>query len=117
MTVEEGPEFKLGEVSLAGNFAPKSAELLKVAKFTPGTVANFDDVMQGVDRIRKRLNRQGYMHAETTIERALNDKTKTVNVTIRIDEGPQFNFGKPDHRRPRSQWRGRDEETMGSEGR
>ena len=92
--VEEGPEFKLGEVSLAGNFAPKSAELLKVAKFTPGTVANFDDVMQGVDRIRKRLNRQGYMHAETTIERALNDKTKVVNVTIRITEGPQFNFGR-----------------------
>ena len=85
--VEEGPEFKLGEVALAGNFAPKSAELLKVAKFTPGTVANFDDVMQGVERIRKRLNRQGYMHAETTIERALNDKTKVVNVTIRITEG------------------------------
>jgi outer membrane protein assembly factor BamA len=50
--------------------------------------------MQGVDRIRKRLNRQGYMHAEATIERALNDKTKTVNVTIRITEGPQFNFGR-----------------------
>ena len=94
VAVEEGPEFKLGEVALAGGFAAKSADLLKIGKFTPGAVANFDDVMQGVERIRKRLNRQGYMHAETAIERALNDKTKTVNVTIRITEGPQFNFGR-----------------------
>ena len=93
VAVEEGAEYKLGEVSLAGNFAPKSAELLKIAKFTPGMVANFDDVMQGVERIRKRLMRQGYLHAETTIERAINDKTKTVNVTVRIVEGPQFTFG------------------------
>lgn len=94
VAVEEGPEFKLGEVALAGDLAPRSVELLKIAKFTPGTVANFDDVAQGVERIRKRLNRQGYMHAETTIERALNDKAKTVNLTIRIAEGPQFNFGR-----------------------
>ena len=94
VAVEEGPEFKLGEVALAGSFATKSAELLKIAKFKPGDSANFDDVMQGVERIRKRLNRQGYMHAETTIERALNDKTKTLNLTIRITEGPQFNFGR-----------------------
>jgi len=94
VAVEEGPEFKLGEVALAGGFAAKSADLLKIGKFTPGAVANFDDVMQGVERIRKRLNRQGYMHAETATERALNDKTKTVNVTIRITEGPQFNFGR-----------------------
>jgi len=94
VAVEEGAEYKLGEVTLAGNFAPKSAELLKIAKFTPGVVANFDDVMQGVERIRKRLTRQGYLHAGTTIERALNDKTKTVNVTVRIAEGPQFTFGR-----------------------
>ncbi len=94
VAVTEGPEFKLGEVVLAGNFAAKSVELLKIGKFKPGEVANFDEIAQGVERIKKRLNRQGYMHAGTTIERALNDKNKTVNVTIRIDEGPQFNFGR-----------------------
>jgi outer membrane protein insertion porin family len=93
VAVAEGPEFKLGDVVLAGPFAAKSAELLKIAKFKPGEIANFDEVAQGVERIRKRLNRMGYMRAETTIERALNDKTKTVNVTIRMAEGPQFNFG------------------------
>ena len=94
VAVEEGAEYKLGEVTLAGDFAPKSAELLKIAKFTPGVVANFDDVMQGVERVRKRLTRQGYLHAEAAIERALNDKTKTVNVTVRITEGPRFTFGR-----------------------
>ena len=32
--VEEGPEYKLGEVAIAGGFATKSTDLLKVAKFT-----------------------------------------------------------------------------------
>ena len=94
VTVDEGPEFKLGDVKFAGNSAAKGAELLKIGKFKTGEAANFEDVAQGVDRIKKRLGRQGYMHAETNIERAIHDKTKIVDITIRIDQGPQFSFGK-----------------------
>jgi outer membrane protein assembly factor BamA len=52
VAVVEGPEFKLGEVKLAGNYAAKTPELLKIAKFKTGESANFDDVAQGIDRIR-----------------------------------------------------------------
>jgi len=81
-------------VALAGGFATKSTELLKVAKFTPGTVANFDDVMQRRRPHQEAPEPPGLYARGTTIERALNDKTKVVNVTIRITEGPQFNFGR-----------------------
>ena len=94
VAVDEGPEFKLGEVKFAGNSTSKAAELLKLGKFKTGEAANFEDVAQGVDRIKKRLQRQGYMHVETNIERAINDKTRIVNLTIHIDEGPQYSFGK-----------------------
>jgi outer membrane protein assembly factor BamA len=94
VAVEEGPEFNLGEVKMAGHFATQTAELLKIGKFKPGEAANFDDVAQGVDRIKKRLQRQGYLRTEAHVEKALHEKTKTVDVTIRIDEGTQFNFGK-----------------------
>jgi outer membrane protein assembly factor BamA len=94
IAVDEGPEFKLGEVKFAGNYAAKSAELLKIGKFQTGEVANFEGVYQGVDRIKKRMQRLGYLRADTNIERAIHDKTKMVDLTIRIDEGPQFSFGK-----------------------
>jgi outer membrane protein insertion porin family len=94
VAVDEGPEYKLGEVKFAGNATAKSADLLKIGKFKTGEPANFEDVLQGVDRIKKRLQRQGFMHVEAEIERAINDKTKVVNLTIRIDAGPQYTFGK-----------------------
>jgi outer membrane protein insertion porin family len=92
--VDEGPEFKLGDVQIGGRYAAKSPELLKVAKFKSGEVANFDEIAQGLDRIKKSLRRTGYLHAEARIDRTLHEKGKTVDLTIRIDEGPQFTFGK-----------------------
>jgi outer membrane protein insertion porin family len=94
VAVDEGPEFKLGEVKFGGNYAAKSTELLKIGKFQTGEVANFEGVYQGIDRIKKRMQRMGYLRADTSIERAINDKTRIVNLTIRLDEGPQFTFGK-----------------------
>ncbi len=94
VAVDEGPEFKLGEVKFAGNYAARSAELLKIGKFQTGDVANFEGVYQGVDRIKKRMQRLGYLRAQTSIERAIHDKTKIVDLTIRINDGPQFSFGK-----------------------
>jgi outer membrane protein insertion porin family len=94
VAMDEGPEYKLGEVRIAGNYAARSADLLKIGKFKTGEVANFDEIAQGVDRIKKVLSRQGYMRAELTLERALHDQPKTLDVTIRINEGPQFAMGK-----------------------
>jgi outer membrane protein assembly factor BamA len=94
VTVVEGEEFKLGEVKIAGNYAGKSADLLKLGKFKTGETANFDEITQGIERIKKPLQRQGYLHANATIERAIHDKTKIVDVTIRIEEGQQFTMGK-----------------------
>jgi len=93
VTVDEGPEFKLGKVGFAGSYAARSAQLLKVGAFKSGDVANFDDVTQGVERIKRLLRRNGYMRAETTIDRHIDDKAKVVDATIHIDEGPQFTFG------------------------
>jgi outer membrane protein assembly factor BamA len=94
VTVDEGPEFKLGDVKFAGTSASRSTELLKLGKFKTGEAANFEDVAQGVDRIKKRLQRQGYMHVDADTERAINDKTRIVNLTVHITEGPQYSFGK-----------------------
>jgi outer membrane protein insertion porin family len=94
VTIDEGAEYKLGEVKIMGNYAGKSAELLRIGKFKPGEVANFDEINAGVERMKKPLQRQGYMHVAETVERTLNEKNKTVDLTIHIENGPQYLMGK-----------------------
>src|SRR5262249_46456134 len=74
--------------------AVKSEDLLKVANFKKGDLANFDEINQGVDRMKKRLRRDGYMRADAKVERTVHDDKKNVDIAVRIDEGPQFMFGK-----------------------
>ena len=94
VTVDEGPEFNLGEVKIVGNFAGRSAELLKIGKFKLGEMANFDEIAAGVERLKEPLRRQGYMRVSSKVDRSLDEKAKTVNITVRIDPGPQFMMGK-----------------------
>jgi len=94
VTVEEGEEYKLGEVRIVGDYARRSGELLRVGKFKPGEVANFDEIAAGVDRIKKPIQRQGYMHVSATVERTLNGKNKTVDISIHVVPGAQYVMGK-----------------------
>ena len=82
-------------MKIAGNYATQRARnCSRSASFKPVRSPISTTLTQGVDRIKKRMQRQGYLRAEDHVERAIHDKTKTVDVTIRIDEGPQFSFGK-----------------------
>jgi outer membrane protein insertion porin family len=96
VTVEEGAPYNLGKVRIAPN--PALGEnldgLLKAAKFKPDEPANFDDIGVSIGQITKSIRRKGYIRAEASVERSLNDRLKTVDLTISIHEGPQFVFGK-----------------------
>lgn len=96
VTVNEGDQYKLGEVKIVGNYARRSGELLRLGKFKVGEVANFDEIAEGVERIKDPVRRQGYMHVSSTLERTLDEKNKTVTVSLRIDPGPQYLMGKLD---------------------
>ena len=93
VTVNEGPSFELGEIRLDNKSAVKSEDLLKAGNFKKGDLANFDDINQGIERIRKRLHRDGYMRAAAQVERQIHDDKKAVDLVVHIDEGPQFTFG------------------------
>lgn len=93
VTVTEGEPFKLGDVQFAGGAAGKSSSLLKLGAFKIGDIANFDDIGQGVERIKKSLRRSGFMRADANVERVIHDKSKTVDLIIHVNQGPQFVFG------------------------
>jgi outer membrane protein insertion porin family len=93
VTVDEGETYDLGEVRLDGESPVPEKQLLKVGGFKSGDLANFDDVTAGLDRMKKRLRREGYMRVALQVERHIDDQKKTVALRIRPELGPQFLFG------------------------
>ena len=93
VTVDEGASYDLGEVRVEGQIPVPAKELLKAGGIKTGDLANFDEVNEGLDRMKKRLRREGYMRVSLSAERYINDAKKTVDLGIKPDLGPQFLFG------------------------
>lgn len=91
--VEDGPAFNIGKVTAESTVIPRD-EVLALAKLNRGALANFDEVKAALNRIRDRLHHEGYMRAEVTNERHINDQTKTVDLVIKTTPGPQFRMGR-----------------------
>jgi len=91
--VDEGEAYTLGAVRLAGEALPEE-ELLKAANIKTGDVADFSQVDAGVERLRQRLSRSGYLKPETSVERVIDDEAHKVDVVIHVATGRQFAFGK-----------------------
>lgn len=93
IAVEEGPEFKFGDIKASAGVV-NNTELLRLAGVTKGDPANFELVNTGIDRIQQRLRVGGYMHAKTRAERTIHDQEKTVDVAFISEPGVQFKMGK-----------------------
>jgi outer membrane protein insertion porin family len=94
VTVEEGPVYTLGEVNITGVAASETAELLRLADLKKRDTANFDDVRAAVERIEKKYRNDGYLHVSSHVDRDVDDAGHTVNVTMALDLGAQYRFGK-----------------------
>ena len=87
ISVVEGPPYKLGRLQVAG--AP-TAELGKLVDLKSGETVNFDEIKAQQVALESNFKRQGYLDVTSSIERQVNDATKTVDVTIRVVPGQRF---------------------------
>jgi outer membrane protein assembly factor BamA len=94
VTIEEGPIYKLGEVRFAGAAASRSKELSDLVKWRKEDTVNFDEIKTGLDRIITRYKSTGYLHAAARADRAINDKEHSVDLTVNVEAGPVFTFGR-----------------------
>lgn len=91
VAVDEGDSYELGEVRVEGTLL--SAEVIeKEGNFKKGDLANLSEIHAGVERIHKRLRREGYLKATSRIDREVNDESRTVDITVTVSPGPQFRF-------------------------
>jgi outer membrane protein insertion porin family len=94
VTVDEGSEYKLVRVAVAGRSASESARILKSAKLPQMTVANFEEVRQAAVRVKDSMRHQGFLDAKVTTDRKLDDAKKTVEFFLVVDAGERYTFGK-----------------------
>jgi outer membrane protein assembly factor BamA len=91
--VAEGDVYKLGEVDIP-SAGDARRELLRAADFKQDDIANFDAINEGLERIRKLVRSNGYLHAKVRADRTIDDKAKLVALTIHIDRGGRYTFTK-----------------------
>jgi outer membrane protein assembly factor BamA len=56
------------------------------------TIANFDEIKQAAVRVRDSLKQQGFLDAEVTTDRKVDDDKKTVEFFLVVDAGPEYTF-------------------------
>lgn len=91
VTIDEGAEFKLGQIRFAGGVA---RDLDKTATLRTGDLADFDVVTKAQDRIVQKQRGMGYLHAAVKQERTLHDDQHTVDLLLTLESGAQFQYGK-----------------------
>lgn len=92
VTVEEGPSFSIGEVTVEG--IESGPELAKTSGVKNGDVANMDMVRQGQERIHAALRRGGFLNVNSKINREIKEKEKLCDIVYSVETGPQFQFGR-----------------------
>jgi outer membrane protein assembly factor BamA len=93
VTVDEGVEYKLTRVAVAGRSQSESAKILKQAKLPQMTVANFDQIKDAAKRVQETMRHQGYLDASVTSEKKVDDAQKTVEFFLVVDTGEAYTFG------------------------
>jgi len=88
----EGESYSLGKVHVTG--AEPEDEMVQAADIKTGDIVNFEDIGKGVDRLKRFLQKTGYMKVAASTERQVNDEKKTVDVTVKVERGPQYVFRK-----------------------
>jgi outer membrane protein assembly factor BamA len=88
-TVEEGPVYTLQSTAVEADGQPFAG-----GRFPVGATANWKQVEKGVDDLLAGLRDQGYLNAAAKTSRTLSEAERTAAVSVRVQRGPQFTFGK-----------------------
>jgi outer membrane protein insertion porin family len=94
--VEDGPQYELGEVGVHGPMENASKRILRMANVPKMTVADFDQMDDAAKRIREGMKKDGYLDADVTVDKDINDESKKVDAYFVVAPGPQYTFGRLD---------------------
>ncbi len=86
--IDEGEQYRVGEVTFEGKHLPgDTARLRKDLATTPGEVFNASALRDDVQKLTERLSDDGYAFATVEPETAVDQEHKKVDVTFAVDRG------------------------------
>ena len=90
ITVEEGPQYKVGSVNVdSHNAAIANATLLSFLRIHAGETYNGDLVEKTVEAMTREVNRRGFAFTQIKPRGDRDPTTRTVSIVFGVDEGPR----------------------------
>ena len=90
--VEEGAEYKFGNVELPLTTGIDPDELGRLMQFTSGRRAEIGQVRETLDRIEEQLKRKGFLKVQTSFDENRDPEAKTIDIALRVSPGSQYTF-------------------------
>lgn len=84
ISINEGEQYRLGNIDVAGELLVPKEELLEKFKIAPGDVFNRSKVAKGIEDITDLYGDKGYAYADIRPRTQPNPETKTVDISIDI---------------------------------
>ncbi len=87
MNVTEGKQYRVNEVTLAGNLKVDEGELRRLIFISNGDFFSRNQMIQGKDLLKRRLGNEGYAFAQVKVAPVINDETLEVSINYFINPG------------------------------
>jgi outer membrane protein insertion porin family len=90
VNIEEGNQYRVGEVNFTGNTQFSREQLLRVFGMQQGEVFNGELIRKGFENLKKIYGARGYINWTPIPRQDIDDETRLVNIVFDFDEGRQF---------------------------
>jgi outer membrane protein insertion porin family len=90
--IQEGPQFKVGQVGMAGDLIIPEAQLLEKVRIKKEEYYNRDTLRQDVITLSDLYSDEGYAYVDISPRIAEDPEKLVVNITFDIDKGKQVYF-------------------------
>jgi outer membrane protein insertion porin family len=87
--IDEGEQYRVGKIDAVGDLIDRKGEILNRLELRPGDVFSRELLRRGVGRITDLYADQGYAYANVSPLSRVDDATKTVDLALEIEQGPQ----------------------------
>ncbi len=88
--IVEGPQFRVGQVDLAGDETADLASLEAELELEEGEIFNRSELTRDVDRLKNQYTNRGFFYATVEPQYRLNEGSQIVDVVYQVRRGPLY---------------------------
>ncbi len=92
--VDEGEQYKVGDVDFAGDLLFPTEKLKETAKIDDSEIFAYDQLQKDLSELQALYGDLGYAYANVIPRNKFNDKDKIVDLVFEFDKGNKVKFGR-----------------------